>query len=320
MQKINFLFVICAVLFSFSTSSAVILKINGRKALIDLEGTRAERGDTFEALNLYGRVLGLLRIKRVANGKAIGILIKGKMGQNWILEHRNIEPVPTFPKRNIASQRKQIRRNNKFQYDTYERSYSSDSGANRFVPPQKNISFSNGMGAILGPHFNYLRISEKVGIYGLSWKITGLFDFFLMNQLGIRLNLGYQTLMARGDHCGSNIINCQLVVHYPLASVLLRGVFLQSRQWHPWLGIGGAAFLPIVDSKYDLNLDKRSFEGMHGTFIFAAGVDIDFQGFYIPVQLDLNWINPLVAPVAREGSKSLRILYLGVSVGMAVHF
>ena len=316
MQKINLLLVICA-LFSFSASSAIILKIKGRKALIDLEGGKAERGDTFEALNLYGRALGLLKIKKVRRGKAIGILVRGKMGTNWILEPVNIEEF-SLPTKNIARNRnRERRRRREFRVDTYGRSLASENGSSA---SSEKMSPTNGIGFTLGPHLNYVRVSEKVNVYGVSWKIAGVFDFFLMNQLGVRMGLGYQTLIAKGKNCG--ISNCHLVIHYPLASILFRGVFLQTKRWNPWLGIGGAVFLPMVDERYDMNLEKESFEKPHGAFVAAFGVDIHFQDFYIPVQLDFNWINPVViAPrTPKIGSKELQILYLGASIGLVFNF
>jgi len=197
--------------------------------------------------------------------------------------------------------------------------YSSYPGNGRRVFSQDKSSFFGGWGITLGPHMNHVLISDNVSISGFSWQIAGVLDVFPVNQFGIRLNLGYQTLTARGDNCGGNIINCHLVIHYPLASAIFRGLFLQSKTWHPWIGAGGSMFLPLP-TQHDLGLSEESFHKLHGAVIIALGVDIDFQKFYIPIQLDFNWINPLIPPKAREGSKSLTILYLGASIGGVFRF
>lgn len=301
---------ICAfffLLFSFSEAySAVIIKIKGNKALVDLEGVQAEKGDKFDALNLYGKPLGVLEIKKVKKGKAIAVLLKGKMGTNWILE-------PAAQGSNSF--------NAEEEYDPVETGGSSDFPSHTDTSSRKSPFFSNGVGLMLGSNFNIITLSANKSVAGWGFHEAISVDFSLIEPLGIRLLLGHQTLVAVGrSNCG--LSNCSLLIHYPGAGLLLRGIFLKNLMFQPWLGAGGFLFWPIVDKRANLGLDEGSFSSFHGALTAAVGVDIHFDGFYLPVQFDVNWINPVAISFRplKEGAKQFKPLYIGMKVGIAFSF
>ena len=306
MQKIIFLFSFF-LFFSAPAYSAVILKIKGRKALIDLEGVQAGKGDRFDALNLYGKALGLLEIKQVKKGKAVAVLLKGKMGINWILE-----PASQSTSSSFVSEE---------EYDpagTKPKSASLKDTDSSFV--KKSNFVSNGVGLIAGMHFNSLAVSTDKSISGSGLQGALFADFFIINPLAVRLILGYQQLIAAGSDCG--LSSCQLLIHYPGAGVFLRGVFLTHLMFHPWVGGGGGLFWPLVHRTANLGLDKKSFSGFHGALTAALGVDIHFSGFYIPLQISVNWINPVVFSLQslKPGSRQFKPFYIGINTGVAFSF
>ena len=308
MQRLFIFVFIFSSFFSSSAYSAVILKVKGRKALIDLEGVQAEKGDKFDALNLYGKALGLLEIKQVKKGKAVAVLLKGKMGINWILEpaaqssnsfaeEEEYDPVGAKPKANYSA---------------------GDSAASLF---KKSNLASNGVGLIGGINFNSVAVSADKSVSGIGLQGALFADFFIINPLAVRLMLGYQQLIAQGSDCGG-LSTCNLLIHYPGAGIFLRGVFLTHLMFQPWLGGGGFLFWPLVHQTANLGLDKKSFSGFHGALTGALGVDIHFSGFYIPLQISVNWINPVVVSLQslKPGSRQFKPFYIGINTGVALSF
>ena len=308
------LVLILLVFFSFQVHSAVILKIKGRKALVDLEGVKAEKGDRFDALNLYGKPLGLLEIKKVKRNKAIAVLLKGKMSVSWILEPTSQSASSSFNTGEeydpVGSKNDDVDSNR----ETYIRSSKSSSIFS------KSTETSSGIGVILGAHFNTISLSNNKMVSGLGWKAALFADYTITGPLGIRLIAGHQTLLATGSKCGMG--NCNLLINYPGAGFLLRGVFLKHLIFQPWLGGGGFLLWPIADQKADLGLDRKSFNSFHGVLTASAGIDLHFNGFYLPIQVDANWINPVLISLRplKEGSKEFKPFYLGAKIGIAFSF
>ncbi len=69
-----------------SARGAVVLKTQGSKALIHLEGMRVSRGSYFEVLDMYGERKGIVRVKRAGKKKAIVSLKSGRAVKGWSLE------------------------------------------------------------------------------------------------------------------------------------------------------------------------------------------------------------------------------------------
>ena len=292
--------------------SAVIIKIKGQKALIDLDGVQAEKGDTFSALNLYGKALGLLQIKKVRRGKAIAVLLKGKMGANWILE-----PVALQNSRFLASV-------DDSHEDDYHPADRSDIYSTSRSLIQRKPSHSFGFGLITGLHANYISLSADKSIRGYSPHGALMADFSFMEgsivSFGLRMFLGYRQLRAQGKNCGRR--PCSLILHYPGGGFLLRAIFLKDRTYQPWLGAGGFLFWPFADKKHHLGLDKKSFESLHGALTGAVGIDFHFKNFYIPVQVDFNWINPILLSFQSSNPNSIEFkpFYLGAKLGLVFPF
>ena len=83
---VRFLFVILLIIPVFG-HSAIIVKIKGNRCFVHLEGSAASVGDHFEALDLFGKPRGIIRLDKVKNGKAIATIVDGTVGVNWLLEH-----------------------------------------------------------------------------------------------------------------------------------------------------------------------------------------------------------------------------------------
>jgi len=292
-------------LFSSLAHSAVILKIKGRKALVDLEGVNAEKGDKFDALNLYGKALGLLEIKKVKKGKAIAVLLKGKMGISWILEPSS-QDGGSFTT------------STEEEYDPVD---NTDSKASKsWTNTKAKKSSTGGVGVLGGIHWNSITTKPGQSVSGFSYKGALFTDISMANHIGVRVIVGYHSLLATGSSCG--LSNCKLLIHYPGAGFFLRGIFLPNTTFEPWLGAGGFLLWPFVNQQADLGLDPKSFQSFHGALSGVAGVDIHFNNFYIPIQLDFNWINPVIisASALKEDSTEFKPFYIGAKIGIAMYF
>lgn len=89
--------------FPMNAVSAVISKVKSKQALIELNGLQTKKGAYFVALNIDGERKGLLKIKRVSNTKAIGVLKYGSMSERWYVQ-------PISQKRALAIQKKALKR------------------------------------------------------------------------------------------------------------------------------------------------------------------------------------------------------------------
>ena len=289
---IFFLFVF---LISLSAQSATVVKVKGRKALVDLEDTEVDVDDKLIAINLYGKTKGIVRVHKIKRNKAIVVLTKGKIQAGWVLE--------------LASG-KEIKK--------YRTPRKSKKVAISVMRKRKKPG-SNGVGLLGGGNFNILTVRDQNRLSGLSWKGALFVDIStFVKWIGIRAIVGYNQFLAEGESQGQG-----LFIHYPGAQVLIKGIFWQNSRFHIWGGLGGALFYPFVDDQMNLNLAERSFKGLHGTASLALGVDTQIGNLYLPVQVDINWINPVMwlsLNTTRQGEKEFKPLYIGFNIGVGFHF
>ena len=304
----KFFVAIFILFYSFSGFSAVILKTKGKKALIDLEGAATQKGDQFDALNLYGKPKGVLEIRKIKKGKALGILTKGKMGVNWILEPRN-----TAPENTVSENKQTLVKNTASGQAAKKVLHLQESPTNFYSSPSPHK-----MGILIGPHINFVKLSARTSIYGVSWGGMGIFDFKFTDRLSTRLFASYQTLTIEGRKC-ENIIQCKLSIHYPGFGGLLKVHVFNYGKIHSWIGGGGSLLWPLADPRRDLNLHKASFKGFHGALTFALGTDVTLNDILFPIQLDFNWINPMVISFQSlpGNSKKFKPFYIGLKMGVS---
>ena len=97
------MFFFALILLSPNSEALVVLKTKGRQVLIHLEGLKTKKGAYFTVVDLYGKNRGIVKIKRVAHTKAIGVLKGGYVTKRWSLE-------PISRSKAVAIQRKAKKR------------------------------------------------------------------------------------------------------------------------------------------------------------------------------------------------------------------
>ena len=295
MLKIPVIISLFILFISLAAQSATVVRVKGRKALVDLEDTEVDVGDKLVAINLYGKTKGIVRVHKIKRNKAIVVLTKGKIQAGWVLE--------------LTSGK---------EFKKYRTPRKSKKVATSVMRKRKKLG-SNGVGLLGGGNFNILTVRDQNRLSGLSWKGALFVDISTFKKwIGIRAIAGYNQFLAEGEFQGQG-----LLIHYPGAQVLIKGIFLRDSRFHAWAGLGGALFYPVVDDQMNLNLDERSFKGLHGTASLALGVDTQIGNLYLPVQVDVNWINPVMwlsLNTTRPGGKEFKPLYISFNIGVGFHF
>jgi len=183
---LRLLFFILFVIPVFS-HSAVIVKVKGNRCFVHLEGAAASVGDHLEALDLFGKPRGIVRLDKVKNGKAIATIVDGTVGVNWLLEHTNqtkleyVETRGSLPKNKIGLlgsgswiiMKKDIRRIERYNgwkvggsifFDWFfQRFFSLNiaTGLNYFMINNDTSTFSQSSGPLRMTGFPYLQLSLK---------------------------------------------------------------------------------------------------------------------------------------------------------------
>ena len=280
---------------SLPAQSATVVKVKGSRALVDLEDMEVDKGDKLIAIDLYGKTKGIVKVQKVKRNKAIVDLIKGKVRTGWILESSSGKEIKKY---------KPVRRSKKHSASIMRK--------------RSNLG-SNAIGLLGGGSFNVLDIMDQNRLSGLSWKGALFVDMAtFIKWISIRTIAGYTQFLASGQAQSQG-----LLIHYPGAQVLIKGIFWQHPRFHVWAGLGGALFYPFVDQQMNLNLDQRSFKGLHGTASLALGVDTQIGNLYVPVQVDINWINPVMwlsLNTTHQGKKEFKPLYISLNIGLGLNF
>lgn len=295
MLKILVVISLFVLFISLPAHSATVVKVKGSKALVDLENMEVDKGDKLIAIDLYGKKKGIVKVQKVKRDKAIVALVKGKIRNGWILESSSGKETGKY--KSIRGSRKK----------------------STSIMRKRSRLGSKAIGLLAGGNFNILDIMDQNRFSGLSWKGALFVDIStFIKWIGIRAIAGYNQFMASGQSASQG-----LLIHYPGAQVLVKGVFWRHHRFHVWGGLGGALFYPFVDRQMNLNLDQRSFRGLHGTASLALGVDTQIGNLYMPIQVDVNWINPVMwlsLNRIRQGGKEFKPLYISLSIGVGFNF
>jgi len=86
MSKFFYFLILFFIIWTVSSYSTLIMKVNNKKALIHLQGVKTYEGAFFKVYNLDNKKTGLLKIDKVAQTKAIGTLKTGSMSKKWRLK------------------------------------------------------------------------------------------------------------------------------------------------------------------------------------------------------------------------------------------
>ena len=262
----RFLFSIFIIFGSFFSYSAIVLKVKGNKCLVHLEGASANSGDYFEALDLYGNVSGIIRLRKIKNGKAIADIIEGSVGTNWILEQTN--------RRKLAKTKQPVKLNTK---------YVGILPTVNFNMAQKKSSNSD-------------RIKR---FYGFSGGGSTFFNFLLspLWALDFQLGASYVKLIESSASQGQSNSGCKSTSckvwmwWFPDAKISLQLRIPSNSNVQFWMGGGvGLSYWGRNDEYYEV-IGESSFSAFQtsGHLFMGANVLIG-NNLYLPISISFSQV------------------------------
>ena len=245
--------------------AAQIMKVKGGGALVDLQGDKANPGDTFFTMSSDGKKRGIVQITKVKGDRAIVKILKGKVDQGMTLQARGGGS-------SVASggSRKKV----------------GNSGE-----PAMGRSFWGGM---VGVNFDSLKVqvlnnstqqNETATLSGTSFSALGMYDYEMFPYLWFRGMGGIEGFSAAGSSvCGTlNNSACNASIYY-LAGDALARLVLPAGDFRPWAGVGIELMFPVSKTSTALSTSSISVTNV---IQIAGGVDWFISpGMYIPISLE----------------------------------
>ena len=283
----------------FSSYSAIVVKIKNNKTFVHLEGEEAVPGDLYKALDLYGKPKGILRIKKVRNGKAIATIIEGRAGINWILE---------------------------------KTSNASLSGARS---PASIFSASKNMVGVLGGSYLYAGNVEnnQLIIRGFAGDVSIFAERFFTPYFSTRLLLGF-SYSQLNQSCRLTSRNCtgkkgtlnKLSAPNALVTTFLHANISNGIKAFFGVGVGVSKWTDLRDYG-DTIIKKNSFKELQSSAHLSLGLNVQINPrLYIPISLtytQIQFLTKQFEELIRGRSDSQDHVSLGhfaLQVGVATEF
>lgn len=257
-------------LFPSFAFSASISKVNGKKALILLEGLAVSPGTELFALNAEQKRRAVIRITQVRGDKAIGNVINGAAQPGMVLIMKGSTPAPSVVP-----------------------SYS-DTGNRRDRDFLNRRQFTKGWGILGGMAMSSMAFTAKnsqgsadLALAGNSFNFKGIYDHTMSPSFTVRGATGLETLSVTGSSNGSAFCSgsasCSLGINY-LTFEGSAQFNLTNSGSRFWIG-GGFAFL-LAMSK-NTNISTLEVAGTNQVMFFSTGADIGIgRKNYIPITVE----------------------------------
>lgn len=251
-DKIIMRFLIAALFLSALVSPAWAVKtiaIKTDRALLDLEREALQVGDKLGARDSNGKAHAILEIKQVKNGKALAVVLRGKMLPEYTLSKIGGGIVPA---KNAATK--------------------SAWGV--------TLGYAtNSMTIKPSP-------STSITLTGSSMNASGFYQMNLDGNFSARLLGSYESLVTKGTSpvvtCSG--AECRVNITYLGLEALARYAYFRSTTFDAWVGGGLGVLFAMGKSSNVLNTSKISASQ---TFVGSLGLDYKLNSsHFIPVQLD----------------------------------
>jgi hypothetical protein len=228
-----------------------ITKVKGTQVLI--QNFSGQTGETYFALDPSGKRRAIINIDKVKNGRAIGIIQKGKADVGYTLIARGA-------KSQGGSKSSSKKASGTFNFGG-RAGYSIDSMS---VPLRANTVAMSGSGFTAG----------------------AIADYNLSSTLGARLGAGYEMFSVTGSLSGTNY---KTEISYFTLDALGR-FFITDPGFALWIGAGVGFGVPMSKST---NILAEESIATSTLLILAGGVDWHLgDNFYIPTQVDYSMFLP----------------------------
>lgn len=262
-------FLSSALTFHPKTEAARVYKVTNKTVFIELDGESPQVDDVYVLLDAEGKRRGLVKIKVMKNGKAKGLLGKGRAEEGWTAQFVDKTKTAGGKKRRGGGQDGAV--------SSVNRSYWGAMvglGMNKMSVDVDNNADSTA------------DVTESLS--GMSFAGAGLFDYGFMPQLWFRGLAGLRGLKAEGGtQVGCSNSTCSVDIYY--ISVDLWGRFLfATENFRPWIGGGFSLMFPAT--KTTTALQSAS---VTNTSILALGGGFDWfvsPTLFIPFQIEYGML------------------------------
>lgn len=241
--------------------AAKVEKSKGKRVLIDGEGDTLEVGQIYMVKNQSGKTVGLIKVTKVARGKALAVLGRGTARPGHTLQLRN----------RVAKK--------------------SGSGSLQRTEKPASTSFIGGVAGIAMSKADVDLFDTggnpagTASLDGNGFSAKAIYDSPLFKSLWFRGLLGMEQFNVSGATnaaCGGA---CESEITYLTFDFLAR-LLLSEGTMRTWVGGGGSLLFPLSKSSTAL---KESSITNTNLFIFAGGVDFFLSPTtYIPVQIEYD--------------------------------
>lgn len=267
----------CGLLFATPVFAAKVIKADGRKAMLELEGDPAKVGDIYVVYDPAGKRRGVIKVSAIKGTKAVGLLGKGKAQVGWQAKISDRAKAKVSPKTQAARQQ------------TQPANQPTDSAGN------ENRS---AWGIMVGASMDTMSVDidnsgdnvsdETVSLDGMAFNGKLLFDYNLFPQVWFRGLGGIEGLSAKGpSRTGCQAKTCDVSIYYMAFDFWARYVF-GSGSFRPWIGAAFSLMFPVTKSATALEDSSIT-----NTSMMSVGAGFDWYtspSFYIPLQIEYNML------------------------------
>lgn len=259
--------------FGFATPSYAVkvVKTKGKKVLVDGEGDSLEVGQIFLVKNDAGKSVGIIKLTKVARGKAVAILGKGvaEAGQNLVPKKtKSGETAPPEPMKEAKTRGKK---------PSADQAYWGAMVG--YTMAKADINLFDGTGAAAG----------SVALDGSGFSAKALYDYPLFSAISFRGMAGMEQFNVGGASsaaCSSSgaVTECKAEIMYLTIDFWGRYMFSRDGTFRPWAGLGGWLIFPMT--KDSTAIKESSIDNSN---IFAIGGGFDYylsETTYLPVQIE----------------------------------
>lgn len=287
-------------LISPAVFAAQVIQVKNNKVMIDTQDEPLEVGQEFYLLNTDSKKVGLVQISVVKNGKAIGIVTKGKSGGDETLELKAGSKASSKISEDVEDADSGNSSTKTYRYGSKKLSLVLNLITNSMTAKESD-------GASPTPHI------EDVSMTGSSFGLTGVLDSPVNSWFTFRGTVGYEPFKASGTAnytgCDSaTSTNCTAEMTYLSVGAYGRFDFYKSNALLAWGAIGGTTKLPISKSSTALKTDDIKITATYG---LAIGVDYFMtHKMFIPFSIEQQTFMP-------SDTVKASVMMIRAGVGMA---
>lgn len=266
--------------------AAEVTNVKEKRVLLDTTGLEALEGDEFFLMTIENKKVGIVKLTKVKNGKALGDLIKGRAEIGMTLMAKSNTP-------------KAAPRSTKNTFDPTDESSIAPSlkGNTGFKLKRANVGilFNVLMNTMSAEEQNGNGVAETAAMKGTSFGAMGFYDYAFSPRLMVRGAAGLDMYSTSSSitilGCENKTsTSCNVNINYLTASAYGKYNLTVDGNTRFFL-LGGTSLMYAVSKKSTAL--KESEISITQVFLFGGGVDIKMdEKTFIPISIEYGIFPP----------------------------